>query len=622
MLKKVKRVIIGKPLKNKQLAEEKFDVLWGLPILASDAISSVAYAGQEILLVLIPVVGMLAFRQLSFYSAAIILLLVILTLSYRQTIEKYPNGGGAYMVAKENMGIHAGIVAGAALSVSYVLTVAVSISSAIEQLSSAFKTLAPYRIELCVVMILLMTLINLRGIKESSKIFSLPTYAFILFILLLIVVGLIKVFQGSIPPPLNLPHEPGHPLTLFLVLSAFTNGCAALTGVEAVSNSVPNFKEPATQYAQRVLVLLSTLVLIVFGGTSLMAYFFPVDPSQGAMLIQMTELIFGRNLAFYIMTGLTFAILVLAANTAYVGFPNLISVMAQEGYAPRQLSMRGDRLSFSNGIISLSVLAILLIMLFNAHVTKLIGLYAIGVFISFTLSQSGMFIQWLRNKEDGWKRKAFLNGLGAFTTASVVLMVAFTKFFQGAWMVVVIVPAMALVMFKIKTHYTAVAKQLVIREKDFENLDLTAGIYRNRVIVPISGINKSSIRALRYAKTISNQVAAFCVATNEDQSSKVRSDFERIALGIPLVIRHSHYRKVVDPLLRYIASVEYGYQKGDMITVILPQFSVKKWWHRFLHNNTLYFVKKELLKHKHIVVAVMPLQLKEDHWVMHHPKYD
>ena len=621
MRARFKRFLIGRPLKNEELGGEKFGVLWGLPILSSDAISSVAYAGHEILIVLIPAIGMLAFRQLTFISAGIIVLLAILTLSYRQTIDSYPNGGGAFIVAKENIGLIAGVTAGSALSIGYVLTVAVSIASGVDQIASAFPVLRPYTVYLCLFVILLMTIGNLRGIKESAKIFSLPTYFFIFSIMVMLIVGMIKIFGGYKPEPLEIAHDTLQPLTLLLLLKAFTNGCAALTGVEAVSNAVPNFKEPSAKNAKTVLVLLSTLVLIVFGGTSIIANYYPINPEKGAMLVQISAMVFGRTLPFYIITALSFTILVLAANTAYFGFPNLISVMAKEGFVPRQFNMRGDRLSYSNGIIALSAIAGLLVVVFNADVTSLIGLYAIGVFISFTLSQSGMFFKWLRQKGDNWIVKACINGFGALVTFAVVIVIAVTKFTQGTWIVVIVIPIFIFLMLKVKKHYIALNKQLKITPEELAAIDVSRDVYRNRVIVPVESINKASIRALRYARTISENVIAFNVSTDEEQGRKLREKYSTFNTDVPLIIKYSPFRKVVDPLLRFIESAEYDYQKGDIITVILPQFVVRTWWNNILHNHTRLFIERQLLKHKHIVVSTMPLQLKDDDVVLRSPKY-
>ncbi len=622
MFRDLKRVLIGRPLKNEALHGEKFGILWGLPILSSDAISSVAYAGQEILFVLFPAVGMLAFKQLTFISAGIIALLAILTLSYRQTIDSYPNGGGAFIVAKENIGEIAGVVAGSALSIGYILTVAVSIASGVDQIVSAFEVLKDYRVYLCLLIILLMTLGNLRGIKESAAMFSLPTYFFILSILIMLGVGIYKIMNGYKPEPLHVVKDTLQPLSLFLILKAFTNGCAALTGVEAVSNAVPNFKEPSAKNAKTVLVLLSTLVLIVFGGTSIIANYYPTNPENGAMLVQIAGMVFGQSTIFYyVITALSFVILVLAANTAYFGFPNLISVMAREGFVPRQLSMRGDRLSYSNGIVVLSAIAALLIAIFNANVTSLIGLYAIGVFISFTLSQTGMFLKWIREKNPNWVAKAVINGFGAFVTLTIVVVIAITKFTQGTWIVVIVIPILIFLMNKVKKHYIAVSKQLRIKPEELPDIGIETDVYKNRVIVPIASINKTSIRALRYAKTISDDVVAFSVQIDEESADKLRERYGMLNTEIPLIIKYSPFRRVVEPLLRFIESTEYDYHKGDMITVILPQFSVKSWWHNVLHNQTRLFLERELLKHKHIVISVMPLQLKDDNYVLTQPKY-
>jgi hypothetical protein len=433
----------------------------------------------------------------------------------------------------------------------------------------------------------------------------------------MLVVGLVKALNGYQPPPVHVAQSTLQPLTMFLILKAFTNGCAALTGVEAVSNSVPNFKDPSTKNAKTVLVLLSILVLIVFGGTSIIANYYPINPEHGAMLVQIAGMVFGQGSPFfYIITAFSFIILVLAANTAYFGFPNLISVMAREGYVPRQLSMRGDRLSYSNGIIVLSAIAILLVLVFRANVTSLIGLYAIGVFISFTLSQSGMLFRWFKRKGKNWGGKAFVNGLGAAVTLSVVIVIAITKFAQGTWIVVIVIPLMVIMMLKIKYHYLAVKKQLRIPPEELGKIDILQDKYMNRVIVPIESVNKSSVRALRYAKTISDNVVAFCVTTDEESGKEIREKYNRIKSDIPLFIKYSPFRKVVEPLLKFIESAEYNHQKGDMITVIVPQFTVRRWWHRILHNQTRVFIESELLKHKHIVVAVMPLQLADDEEVL------
>lgn len=616
MFKKIKRFLIGKPLKNTALKNQKMGILWGLPILSSDAISSVAYAGQEMLIVLIPAIGIAAYGQMSVISWCIIGLLTVLMLSYRQTIDSYPNGGGAFIVAKENLGEIPGMIAGAALAVGYILTVAVSVSSGVEQVTSAFKVLQPYNVPLAVGLVLLLMIGNLRGVRESAKVFGVPAYAFIVGILALIICGFFKLRTGYVPAEPNLG-KPLESITLLLMLKAFASGCTALTGVEAVSNAVPNFKEPSTKYAKAVLLLLCIIILVLFAGTSMIANYYHVIPGEkGALLVLLAEEVFGDSFMFYYITVSTFVILILGANTAYSGFPMLIAVMANEKYMPKQLSMRGDRLSYTNGIVSLSVISILLIIGFRANVTSLLGLYAIGVFISFTLSQSGMFMKWMRQKKMHWQIKSAINGFGALCTAIVVIIIAFAKFRQGSWVVIVLLPLMVVLINQIHNHYISVKEQLKINESEYAGIDFSKLNYENKIIVPIETVNKASVRALRYANTICDDVVAFCVAIDDESAREVQEKYEKLGTDIPLVIKLSPYRKVIDPLIRYIESSEYDYEQGDMITVLLSEFVVKQWWHRFLHNNTRSYIEKKLLKHKHIVVSVMPLQLKDDRYYL------
>ncbi len=616
----LKRLLIGKPLENEALKHEKYSIFWGLPILASDAISSVAYAIEEILLVLIPVIGVLSFTPLIGISWAIIGLLAILTFSYRQTIRAYPCGGGAYTVASDNLGPYAGVAAGAALAIGYILTVSVSISAAAFSIASAFPVLLDYQVSFALALLFFLYIGNLRGIRESAKIFGIPSYAFMFAIISLIIVGVVKVKVLGIPPKPsgNIPVTVLEPITFFLILKAFSSGCAALTGVEAVSNAVPNFKEPAPKRANTVLLMLSIIILILFGGISYLASLYQVGISPDkSVLSQISEQIFGRGFMFYFIQITTMLILGLAANTAYAGFPLLFSLMARDGYAPRQLTQRGERLSYSNGILVLTLLAGILIVVFKANVTSLIGLYAIGVFISFTLSQAGMFVRWLRTREKGWRYKAAINGFGTLVTLFTVFVIAYTKFFMGAWIVAVAVPILMFVFLRIKRHYLAVSLQLRLQPQELESIDLSKDTYRNHVIVPIESVNKASIRALRYAKTISNNIVAFHVAIDEESERRTRERWQMLHTDIPLIIKYSPYRKVIEPLLEFIESYEeHNYTRGDMITVILAQFAVRTWWHIILHNQSRLFLQRDLLTHKHIVVATMPLQLKKDNDVI------
>jgi amino acid transporter len=614
---RIKSILIGRPLKNEALESERMGVIWGLPILASDAISSVAYAGQQILIVLLPAVGMLAYQQLGYITAATIGLMALLVLSYRQTIDKYPNGGGAYVVAKDNLGVIPGVVAGAALTVGYILTVAVSVASGVEQIASAFGELKPLTVPISVLLVFLLMIGNLRGIRESARIFGVPTYAFIFGMLAMLLFGAIRIISGNTGTlPEIKPTAAGFatPL-LILTLQAFSNGCSALTGVEAVSNAVPSFKDPPTRYAKIVLVLLSAVAAVMLSGTAFLAFGFHAvagGQDSSALIVQLAEKVFGKGFMYYYITGTTFLILILAANTAYTGFPLLVSVMAREGYAPRQMSMRGDRLSFSNGIMLLSAAAALLLIVFRAKVEGLIGLYAVGVFISFTLSQTGMLARWIRQKDRHWAGKALINGAGALVTSAVVVIIAIFKFTEGAWIVVILIPVLIFLMLRVKRHYTALAKQLRVPDETFATLDISKDHYRTRVIVPMDCINQASVRALRFAKTISDNVTAFSVATDEKAEVKLRERWGKLRTDIPYIVRLSPEKKVVESILDVIKSAEYDYRKGDMITVVLPKLSLRNGWDDYIQNSTRSRIERQLLTHKHIVVATIPLHIEYD----------
>lgn len=563
------------------------------------------------LAVLLPVIGILAFRQITYISGVIILLLFILMISYRQTIEHYPNGGGSYIVAKANLGTIPGVVAGAALAVDYILTVSVSISSGVQQIASAFEPVSKYVVPISIVLVLFMAIGNLRGIKDASRIFGIPTYAFIVGMLSMIVFGFIRLANGYVPPTPIMPTPENllQPVTAMLLLKAFSNGCAAVTGFEAVSNGVPNFKEPTRKNAQRVLLILTIIILALFGGTAILANYYRVVPDEhNAMLVLIAGEIFGKGFMYYYITITTFIILILAANTAYSDFPMLLSVMSRDGYVPRQLSMRGGRLSYSSGIVVLSVVAALLILIFKARVDLLIGLYAIGVFMSFTLSQSGMLVHWLKSHEPGWHLKALINGFGAFITFIVVIIVAITKFRQGAWIVIFLIPILVFIMLNIKKHYKEIRDKLKLEPDEYEKT-FKSGAYKVRAIVPIDSINRASIRALRYAKTISNNIIAFNVVSDAEIGQKNRQKYEQLHTDIPLVISYSKNKDIVKSIIELIESEEYNLPKEDMVAVILPQFVIQKSWQRLLHNRTRQHIQKQLLKHKQIVICTIPLQL-------------
>jgi len=615
MLRPLIRWIFGQKMATSKLSSEKLSVFWGMPILSSDAISSVAYAVEEILLVLIPVIGAASFLWMPRLAGVIILLLLILTFSYRHVVDAYPQGGGAYIVAKENLSPLAGLVAGASLSIDYTLTVAVSICAGTAAITSAIPFLFTHRVGIAVILIVLLVIANVRGVRESARIFSLPTYAFIFAIIALVVVGMIKFASGNapvIPAPAAEPIAFGtQVVTLFLLLRAFSSGCSAVTGIEAVSNAVPNFKHPASHNAKIVYILLTIAIIVCFGGVAYLANLYHTVPNPRETIIaQITLDVFGQGVMFYFIQATTAIILAMAANTAFAGYPTLLSVIAQDGYAPRQLKLRGHRLNFTNGIISLGILAIILVIVFQADTHLLINLYAVGVFTSFTLSQSGMLVHWVRKKASGWQYKAFVNGLGALVTFTAVVIIGVTKFTEGAWIVFVIVPLIIMLMLKIKTHYQSVAYQLDIPNDTLSQIELVPA-YSHHVIVPIDSLNAMVVKALRYARTMTTNVEAFHIETYKGEADKLKKKWAILNTDIQLIIRHSPYREVVGPLKEYIDSEEHASQPGDIITVLLPQFIVPKWWQTILHNNTSLFITNAMFSKRNVVVSILPFYLED-----------
>jgi hypothetical protein len=599
-----------------QLGEEQLNVFWGMPILSSDSISSVAYAVEEILLVLVPAIGFSSFIWMPRIALAIIALLMILVFSYRHVVDAYPNGGGAYVVAKENLGPIYSLIAGASLSVDYVLTVSVSIAAATAAITSAFPHLYGHRVAIALIMVFLLAVGNLRGLKESSRIFSLPTYAFIFSVIIMILAGMVKFLSGNALPVIpSLPESTVdfgiQGVTLMVLIRAFASGCSAVTGVEAVSNAVPNFKAPAAKKAKLVYLMLAAAIIVCFGGVAYLAYVYQIVPNPRQTVIsQLAFNIFGWGAMFYVMAATTALILGLAANTAYSGFPTLLSVIAQDGYVPRQLSMRGHRLNFNNGIIMLSLTAAILLIVFQADTHLLINLYAVGVFTSFTLSQTGMVVHWWKERSSGWQFKAAVNGLGALVTLVAVSVIGFTKFTEGAWIVFIVVPLLILFMLKIKRHYLMVAQQLDIPNEYLAEIKFETN-YSHHVIVPIDSLNVMVVKALRYARSLTPNVEAFHVEIHEGEADKLRRKWELLNTDIPLVIKYSPYREVVNLLTDYIDSEEHASKPGDVISVLLPQFFVPHRWEMALHNNTSLFIANAMLKKRNVIVSIIPFYLDD-----------
>ena len=610
MWKKTKAFLLGRPLSNDQLHGEKMNVFWGLPIMASDAISSVAYAVEEILWVLIAVAGLVSYQYMFAAAAAIILLLLILVVSYRQTIDHYPKGGGSYTVAKENLGEIPGLTACASLVIGYVLTVAVSTSAGAAAITSAVPGLLPCSVPITLGMILLMTIGNLRGVKESARIFAIPTYIFIASMLLLIGTGLVKTYLLHTPPPAPLydvPQAAGD-ITLFLVARAFAAGCAGLTGVEAVSNAIPSFEHPSRKNAKRVLSLLAMLVLVIFGGTSYMATLYHAVPvKEATVLSQIGQQIFGHGILYYVLQIATAVILVMAANTAYAGLPPLLSLAARDGYVPKQFNTRGGRLSYSNGIIMLGLTAGLLVILYKADTHRLVPLYAIGVFISFTLSQLGMFTLWLKGREPGWGRRAVVNGVGLLMTALTVGIIAYSKLIEGAWITLVAITVLIVVMKVTHKHYLSLARQLALRPEEVTQETDQIKVNKHMVVL-VDSLTKSSLKAISYARQLMDDgnIVVFNVSTDEEHSQYLREKWEACGIPLPLVVKYSPYREIIEPLIEYLESEEHDYRPGDMLTVVMPQFIMGQKWMNIYHSQTAFAIRRKLLHDRHIAVVTVP----------------
>ncbi|WP_010234939.1 APC family permease [Clostridium arbusti] len=612
MFDKIRNVLLGKSLKTEELKSEKFNVFWGLPILSSDAISSVAYAGEEILWILVPAIGIMAFKNMLYVALLIVLLLFILMFSYRQTIDSYPKGGGSYIVAKDNIGVTPGLIAGSALCIDYVLTVAVSVSAGAGAITSAIPELLHYKLIICLIIVVIMTIGNLRGLKDSAKLFGIPTYLFIISMIVMIVVGIVRVkVFGYVPKPLEVLPDFSGQITFFVFLKAFAGGCTAVTGVEAVSDGIPNFEEPSQKNAKKVLLILGCIAFVLFAGISYLATMYQAVPSLDRTVVSQIALqVFGNGIMFYVIQATTALILIMAANTSYADFPLLLSIISKDGYAPRQLCKRGKRLSFSNGILFLAVAASILLIHFKGENHYLLPLYAVGVFISFTLSQFGMFMRFVRGKQGNWKHKAFISGFGAVITCITAIVIGVTKFVHGAWIVCLLIPILVFIMMRIKKHYNKVADSLRL-PLDIKPKKMIYGANRNYIIVPIDTLNKSFLKALNYARSLTEDIIIFHVSVDEESTDKLKKRWEEYNVGIPLTIKRSPYRSLLGPLVKFIESEEFVMGPNDTITVVMPQFVVKKWWHHALHNQTSLFVKSALLNRRNIALTTIPYIIDE-----------
>ncbi|HEY4217895.1 MAG TPA: APC family permease [Gemmatimonadaceae bacterium] len=609
----LKHIVFGRPLASERLEHERLNKKTALAVLSSDAISSVAYATDQILFVLGGAIGLLAIHYVVGISAVIVGLLVLVGLSYRQTIFAYPHGGGSYTVARENLGVMPGLIAAAALLTDYILTVAVSISGGVAAITSAYPALAVHTVLICALSIVLLAVVNLRGVRESGAAFSLPTYAFIIMMLTLLAVGAFRYFTGHELAPLAGPLKVDpvsarqHGLSpvsgfalVYLLLRGFAEGCAAMTGTEAISNGVMAFKSPAQKNAAATLGWMVAILAAFFLGVSFLAQHYHVMPTtRETVLSVLGHHIFGGGPLYYALQYTTFAVLVLAANTAFADFPRLAGILANDRYMPRQLAARGDRLAFSNGIVTLAFVALVLVWLFKGDTNALVPLYAIGVFVCFTLSQAGMVVHWRTTKEAGWRWKAWLNGIGAVATGLVSIIQLVTKFTTGGWIIALIIPAIILVLRKIHAHYMEFAEEIKFTGQSPINP------LHHTVIVPVNGITKATSAALVYATTIAQEVIAVCIEVDKRDSEQMRSDWDAWDIGVPLEIVPSPYRSVLKPLVEFVENLRMV-TPGELVTVVVPEIVPHRWWEHLLHNKTALYIRTAFLFKPNVVVVAVP----------------
>lgn len=601
----IKQFFLGKSLPTSAHSEERLSNGAALAVLSSDALSSVAYATEEILLVLV-VAGSGALGLSLPIAVAIIILLAIVVLSYRQTIRAYPQGGGSYIVARENLGLYPGLVAGGSLMIDYILTVTVSISAGTAALTSAIPVLKSHTVLLCLFFIFLIMLANLRGVKESGQIFMVPTYAFITSIFLLIGIGLFKYTTGQVITEYpSLPVSEG--ISVFFILRAFSAGCTALTGVEAISDGVLAFKTPEWKNARLTLLYLGVILGFMFVGISYLANIYHVVPEAGQTVVSLLgRVILGNGPVYYFLQIVTLLVLMLAANTSYADFPRLCYFLARDGFLPRQLSLLGDRLVYSNGIILLSICAGVLVIIFKGQVNAIIPLYAVGVFTSFTLSQAGMVRHWFQEQTRGWRASAIMNGLGAFATLVVLLVIICTKFLLGAWLVVIAIPIVVTLFAAIHRHYQYVAERLSIHDlapRSYISVPKPAVVTHPAVVV-VGQLNRGTVEALDYARTIADKIVAVHVDIGSTDREELQRKWQNLEADIPLEIIESSYRSVIDPIVDFIGQFQENHP-GVFTTIIIPAFVPRNWWDSILHNQTTLFLKNALRANKSRIVTTV-----------------
>lgn len=615
----MKRVLIGRPLETSEEIHQRLNKVKALAVFGSDAISSSAYA-TEAGLVILMAAGNGALNISLYASIAIALMMSMVAFSYRQTVYAYPHGGGSYNVSRENLGQLPGLIAASALLIDYVLTVAVSIvagSAAVtsalvasglsDQVNALEAALPPFlniNVVLSLFFIGLITLGNLRGIRESGTIFAVPTYLFIFSLSALIIVGLIKAFTGTLHP-ISVPPilKATEPISIWLILRAFSAGAVAMSGTEAISNGVPVFEKPESKNAATTLTVMATLLGLFFLGVSYLATYMGLVPSDQTIISQIAVAVFGTTFPYYIFQIATTGVLVIAANTAFADFPRLSSVLARDNYMPHQFLFRGDRLAFSTGIVALGAIACLLVVAFGGNVDSLIHLYAVGVFLAFTMSDSGMVVHWWRTRGPKWKTSIVINGTDAVLTSSILVIVAITKFALGAWIVIVLIPIIVTFFLFVHRHYSHVADQLRIVAGQLPPREID-----QLVLVPLEDVNYASLRALAFARTISSSVVALHISTNAERAEKVKQKMDTYAPDVKLIIVDSPLRAFVRPLIAYIDAV-HNRKPDAFVTVVLPEFITAHWWEGFLHNRSANRLRTSFERHPNVAVVLVPYLL-------------
>jgi amino acid transporter len=590
----LRELLFGPPLPTRRLADERLNKIRALAAFSPDALSSIAYANQEIYLGLV-VAGAAGLAVAWPVGLGIVCVLAIVSISYYQTIHAYPSGGGSYTVARSNLGTTFGLFAAAALLIDYVLTAAVSLTAGVEAIASAFPTLWPHRVAVALALLLLITVLNLRGLRETGTFMAIPVYLFLFTYLPMLVYGLLHLWVGGQASLAQAAPAPVVPLTHFLVLHAFAAGCTALTGIEAISNGVPAFRPPESKNAGQTLIVMAVLMSILFVGSIALTRFLGIVASgQETILSALSRNLLGTSPAYFLIQISTMLILAVAANTSFAGFPRISAILAQDGFLPRQLTSLGDRLVFANGIVALAAITALLIIVFSGNTHLLIPLFAIGAFLAFTLSQAGMVMHWWRERGKNWRVKLAANWLGALATGTTLLVIAISKFVSGAWITILAIPLLVIVLQRIHNHYLGVSHELTLHGRPPSLKPLPPP----RIVIPVSSLHRGVIVAVRYARSISTEVTAVHVETNPEATEKLHRDWANWGMGVPLETVPSPYRSTIGPLLDYLDKTDREHKDGQLASVLLPEFVPEHWWHNLLHNQTAALLRVALLYHR------------------------